>query len=91
MQFNQIKFNAIVEAAKKAAPADWAHKIQNAADILLDNPYTHFDGHGLLILSDSGQTYYANGECQCKAHRFGQPCWHRIAAKLVKRYFEAGH
>ncbi|MET0466768.1 MAG: SWIM zinc finger family protein [Chitinophagaceae bacterium] len=52
----------------------------------------HFDGHALLILSDSNEIYTANGTCQCKAFQNGRrPCWHRAAARLVKRYTEASH
>jgi hypothetical protein len=27
--------------------------------------------------------------CQCQAFTHGQPCWHRAAARLVRRYHEA--
>lgn len=33
--------------------------------------------------------YRANGACQCWAFVAGQPCWHRAAAQLYKRYLEA--
>jgi hypothetical protein len=56
---------------------------------LADNPYICERDGGLLILSPSGETYHANGACQCKAYTHGMACWHRAAAQLVKRYREA--
>src|SRR5262249_46483920 len=38
---------------------------------------------GLLITTESGETYHANGACQCKAYQVGQACKHRAAARLV--------
>ncbi len=48
----------------------------------------HYDGHALVILSESNEVYSANGTCQCRAYEFGKPCWHRAAARLVARYNE---
>jgi len=69
----------------------WEMAIAKAKQQLEDNPYIHYDGHALLILSPSGEIYSANGTCQCKAYRNRQPCWHRAAARLVVRYSEASH
>ena len=69
----------------------WETAIAKAQMQLESNPYMHFDGHSLLILSPSGEIYSANGICQCKAYQKGQPCWHRAAARLVERYNETSH
>ena len=69
----------------------WETAIVKAKAQLESNPYMHFDGQSLLILSPSGEIYTANGTCQCKAFLSGQPCWHRAAARLVKRYNETSH
>ncbi len=69
----------------------WETAIAKAKAELESNPYMHFDGQSLLILSPSGEIYSANGTCQCKAYRKNQPCWHRAAARLVKRYAETSH
>jgi len=94
MQINIIKLEQVVAAAKaKAAnsPA-WLRAIEKAHTHLIENPYISETEDGLLILSDSGKTYHANGICQCKAWEFGRrPCWHRAAAQLVRRYREASH
>jgi hypothetical protein len=69
----------------------WETAIAKAKAQLEWNPYMHFDGQSLLILSPSGEIYTANGTRQCKAYRSGQPCWHCAAARLVKRYNETSH
>ena len=91
MNINILKFKETAEAAKATAPADWAFKIVNAVEEILRNPFIHDTGHGLLILSDSGNIYLANGTCQCKAHQFKQVCWHRVCARLVELHKERGH
>jgi hypothetical protein len=68
--------------------------IVKAKQQLESNPYITLDGDGLLILSpDSLQIYRANGTCGCISHaKFGAPCWHRAAYRLVRRYNETtGH
>jgi hypothetical protein len=69
----------------------WETAIVKAKMQLETNPYLHFDGQSLLILSPSGEIYQANGICQCKAYESGQPCWHRAAARLIERYNEVSH
>lgn len=69
----------------------WERAIVKAKVQLETNPYMHFDGQSLLILSPSGEIYSANGVCHCKAYRIGQPCWHRAAARLIERYNETSH
>lgn len=75
--------------AKAAQHPRWLVAIDRALVELDTNPYIAWqDGH-LLILSESGAIYAANGTCQCKAYAFKNPCWHRAAARLVRLYFEA--
>ena len=69
----------------------WQTAIVKAQQQIEENPYLHFDGRALLILSPSGEIYSANGSCRCKAFRRGQPCWHRAAARLVERYIQTSH
>ncbi len=69
----------------------WQMAIARAKQQIESNPYMHFDGGALLILSPSGEIYSANGSCQCKAYLRGFPCWHRAAARLIERYNEATH
>lgn len=69
----------------------WETAIAKAKAELESNPYIHFDGRSLLILSSSNEIYSANGSCQCKAYLNHQPCWHRAAARLIQRYNETSH
>jgi hypothetical protein len=99
MQINPAKLGEIALTAKRAAIAKggkdanrWKNAIDKAFEQLVENPYITLDGDALLVLSPSNEIYRANGTCQCLAHsKFGTPCWHRAAYKLVKRYNEASH
>ncbi len=92
VNINQDRMNEVTqEAFDKTNSLRWQTAIAKAKRQIEDNPYLHFDGEALLILSDSNEIYRANGTCQCRAYVNGQPCWHRAAARLVKRYNEAAH
>jgi hypothetical protein len=91
MDLDHEKLERVTQEAFNATDnLRWQMAITKAKLELESNPYMHFDGHALLVLSPSGEIYTANGTCQCKAYRHGQqPCWHRAAARLVERYLEA--
>ncbi len=93
MNLNQDRMQQVIQAAfdKAQGSKRWQTAIAKAKQQLESNPYIHFDGKALLILSDSNEIYAANGTCQCKAFAHGQPCWHRAAARLVERYNETSH
>ncbi len=89
LNINQDKLNEVAqEAFDRTSNLRWQTAIAKAKRELEENPYMHHDGHALLVLSPSGEIYSANGTCQCKAYRSGQPCWHRAAARIVQRYNE---
>lgn len=91
MNVNETKLAAVVESALACVAGDkrWTNAVRRAGELLASgSPYMHFTGHSLLMLSESGEIYEANGVCQCKAFSQGQPCKHRAAYKLVKRYME---
>jgi hypothetical protein len=92
LPLNETKLAAVVDAALMAVKDDrkWTNAILRAEKLLTSgNPYIHFTGDALLMLSDSGEIYTANGTCQCVAFKGGSPCKHRAAYKLAKRYMEA--
>jgi hypothetical protein len=93
MNIDQDKMQQVAQEAfnKVSGNRRWETAIVKAKVQLVSNPYIHFDGQSLLILSASGEIYSANGTCQCKAYRSGQPRWHRAAARLIKRYNETSH
>lgn len=85
--------NKVIQLAfdKAQGSKRWQTAIAKAAMQIEENPFLHFDGQSLLILSPSNEIYSANGTCQCKAYQKGFPCWHRAAARLVERYNETSH
>jgi hypothetical protein len=93
INFDSDRMQQVVQEAfdKVGSNLRWQTAIVKAKQQLESNPYIHFDGDALLILSSSGEIYEANGACQCKAYANGQPCWHRAAARLVQRYREVNH
>jgi len=91
---NETKLAAVVESALASVSGDrrWTNAIMRAEQMLTSgNPYIHFTGDALVMLSESGEIYTANGVCQCKAYVSGHPCKHRAAYKLVKRYMETAN
>ncbi len=93
MNIDQTKMQQVIQEAfdKATGSRRWQTAIVKAKVEIENNPYMHFDGDALLILSPSNEIYRANGTCTCKAFTHGSPCWHRAAARLVKRYNEAAH
>ena len=91
---NTEKLQTVTQEAFDKVPNSrrWQTAIVKAKQQIESNPFMHFDGDALLILSpESNQIYTANGTCQCCAYELGQPCWHRAAARLIKRYNETEH
>lgn len=86
-----ILAQVVAQAKDKAsAYSRWINAIERAAVELESNPYIEaLDDHTLLIGSESGEVYTANGACGCTAYQFKQACWHRSAARLYKLYLEA--
>jgi hypothetical protein len=76
MNIDQGIIQRVVQEAfdKVSGNRRWEAAIAKAKAQLESNPYIHFDGQALLILSPSGEIYTANGACQCKAYMSGQPC-----------------
>lgn len=93
LNIDQSRMQQVIQDAfdKVSGSRRWQTAIAKAKQQIEENPYMHFDGSALLILSPSGEIYSANGSCQCKAYRNHQPCWHRAAARLIERYSEAMH
>lgn len=93
MNIDQSKMLEVVQEAfdKVSDSRRWQTAIVKAKQQIEENPYLHFDGHALLILSPSGTIYTANSSCQCKAYAKHQPCWHRAAARLIERYNKIAH
>lgn len=93
LNIDQSKMQQVVQEAfdKVSGSRRWETAIVKAMQQIEENPYMHYDGLALLILSPSGEIYTANGTCQCRAYLNHQPCWHRAAARLIQRYNETSH
>jgi hypothetical protein len=70
----------------------WTNAVTKAYDWLLTQDVVEYDRRtGVLLVpsaTDHGVIFQANGVCQCKAAARGYPCWHRAAARLVRRALE---
>ena len=86
----EIQAAARVAVEKVADQPRWARAIEKGATWLLSRESVRFDPstHTLVVPSESGSTYLANGVCQCQAHGKGHPCYHRAAARLLTRAME---
>ncbi|HEX8568212.1 MAG TPA: hypothetical protein VF648_21405 [Pyrinomonadaceae bacterium] len=78
---------------ENAADRRWIRAIGRAVAEVENNPFLTWqpDSRSLLILSESGRIYTANGTCECKAFEQKQPCYHRALSRLILRYIEAVH
>src|SRR5262245_16684624 len=86
MEIEINKLMRVVETAKQKANGNsrWINAIDKAVEGLTGTWIVTELADCLLITTESGETYRANGVCQCKAYEFGQACKHRAAARLVE-------
>ena len=91
MTLNQAQFSKIVETAKsKTSDKRWLNAIDKAQAGIISGWWIVTELHdSVAITTESGQTYFANGTCQCKAYELGQPCKHRALYRLLAIYNEA--
>ncbi len=58
MNLNQETMREVIQAAfDKTSSLRWQMAIAKARREIEDNPYLHYDGHALLILSESNEIY----------------------------------
>lgn len=83
---------AVIDTARaKVAGTSWANALEDGYNMLLqmDTIVYAVERHELTVESSQGGVFYhANGVCECKAGQKDIPCWHRAAAKLVRRALE---
>jgi hypothetical protein len=92
MTINQVQFAQVVEKAKAAAANSprWLRAVERAAEGILTGSWIVTElADGILVTTESGSTYHANGVCQCKAFARGQACKRRAAARLISLYNES--
>jgi hypothetical protein len=93
MDVDAERLGEVAQAAfdKVAGDRRWEVAIAKARRQIEENPYMHWDGKTLLVLSPSNVLYVAGRACQCSSYLRGKPCWHRAASRLIERYFELGN
>jgi len=82
-----------VDRARVNAQDDprWLRAIDAGWDWLLQQDELSYNAatHELVVQSATGSgEYRANGACQCRAAELDRPCWHRAAARIVRRAVE---
>ena len=90
MTLNIAKFNAVAERAKaRTNDRRWINAIDKAVAGVVSGWWLVTElANCLAITTETGQTYFANGVCQCRAYELGQPCKHRAMYRLVQLYNE---
>src|SRR5215468_9130745 len=79
---NQAQINAAAEIARaRTNDRRWLNAIDKAVAGHSNWIITEL-ATCLAITTESGETYFANGICQCKAYEFGQACRHRALYRL---------
>lgn len=90
MEVNSELLGRVTQVAFDRVAGDrrWEVAIVKARRQIEENPYMHFAGRELLVLSPSNGLYTAGRKCQCTSYAHGRPCWHRAAARLLELYFD---
>jgi hypothetical protein len=84
MEINKIKKAAEIAKAK-TNDKRWIAAIDKAVAGVESGWWIITElAHGIAVTTECGNTYFANGSCQCKAFANGQPCKHRALARLAE-------
>jgi hypothetical protein len=89
---DNAKLNIVAQEAKAKVSNNprWIAAIEKAADAIINGKWIVTElAHVIAVTTESGQTYFTNGECQCEAYQRGQACTHRAGARLIALYREA--
>jgi hypothetical protein len=91
MQINIQNLKAVANAAKaRTNDRRWQNAIDKAVAGVESGWWVITElADGVLVTTECGHTYHANGSCQCRAFENGQPCKHRALARLIDLYHEA--
>lgn len=80
---NTVWENAAYKAAKNIE--DWTHKGWPRISVTASGTYVpSSNGRDLYLVSMEEKT------CSCPAFKAGKTCWHRAAARMIRRMLEAG-
>lgn len=80
---NTVWENAAYKAAKNIE--DWSNRGWPRISVTASGTYVpSSDGRDLYLVSMEEKT------CSCPAFKAGKKCWHRAAARMIRRMLEAG-
>jgi hypothetical protein len=80
---NTVWENAAYKAARNIE--EWAHKGWPRVSVTASGTYVPSSkGRELYLVSTEEKT------CSCSAFKAGKKCWHRAAARMIRRMLEAG-
>jgi hypothetical protein len=90
---NIQKFNKVVADAKaKTNNKRWIAAIDKAVAGVESGWWIITElADCVVVTTETGKTYFANGVCQCEAFKNGQPCKHRALARLAELYEATFH
>lgn len=93
MEINIQKFNEVASAAKASInDKRWQAAVDKAVAGIVSGWWIVTELHdGVLVTTETGNSYHANGICSCEAFNNGQPCKHRALARLLTIYHERGN
>lgn len=84
MEINKIKKAAEIAKAR-TSDKRWVAAIDRAVEGVESGKWIVTElAHGIAVTTESGETYFANGVCGCKAFSNGQACKHRALARLIE-------
>jgi SWIM zinc finger len=90
MAINIQRFKAVANEAKaRTTDKRWQNAIDKAVAGVESGWWIITElSDGVMVTTESGATYHANGVCSCRAFELGQPCKHRALARLLDLYNE---
>jgi hypothetical protein len=84
MEINKIKKAAEIATAR-TNDKRWNAAIDKAVKGVESGKWIITElAHSVAITTESGETYFANGSCQCRAYALNTPCKHRALARLIE-------
>jgi hypothetical protein len=90
MTINQAQLKKVaLEAKSKTSDKRWLNAIDAALAGVISGWWIIselFDS--VLITTETGKSYHANGRCQCEAFKRGTACKHRALFRLIQLYNE---
>lgn len=90
MAINIEKFNEVAKQAKaRTNDKRWQNAIDKAVAGVVSGWWIVTElRDGIMVTTETGQTYRVNGHCSCRAAELGQPCKHLVLRRLLDLYNE---